>query len=79
MKVLLAGADVAMMASAVLRHGPDLVATVLADVEAWCDEREYDSIEQLKGSVSQRAVSDPAEFERANYVRTLTRYASTFI
>lgn len=79
LKVLLAGADVAMMASALLRHGPDVVVGVLDELEAWCDEREYASIDQLRGSVSQKSVSDPAEFERANYVRTLTRYASTFI
>ncbi len=79
LKVLLAGADVAMMASAMLRHGPDVVVGVLEELEAWCDEREYTSVEQLRGSVSQKAVADPAEFERANYVRTLTRYASTFI
>jgi len=79
LKVLLAGADVAMMASALLRQGPELVADVLAELEAWCDEREYVSIEQLKGSVSQKHVADPAEFERANYVRTLTSYASSFI
>ena len=78
-KVLLAGADVAMVASAILRQGPDLVTVLLDQFEAWCEEHEYDSVEQLKGSVSQQAVRDPAEFERANYVRTLTRYASTFI
>ncbi len=79
LKVLLAGADVAMMASALLHEGPGLVSEVLDELEAWCEERGYDSIEQLKGSVSQRAVADPAQFERANYVRTLTRYASTFL
>ncbi len=77
-KVLLAGADVAMMASALLRDGPDVVAEVTADLQTWLTEREYDSVEQLKGSVSQRNAADPASFERANYVRTLTRYASTF-
>lgn len=78
-KVLLAGADVAMMASALLRQGPDLAAAVLDELEAWCEEHEYDSVEQLRGSVSQQHVADPAEFERANYVRTLTRYSSTFL
>ncbi len=78
-KVLLAGADVAMMASAVLRGGPDVVTQALHELEAWCTEREYESIEQLKGSVSQSTVADPDAFERANYVRTLTRFSSTFL
>lgn len=77
-KLLLAGADVAMMASALLRGGPDVATAVTADLQRWLAEREYDSIAQLKGSVSQRAVADPSAFERANYVKTLTRYANTF-
>jgi dihydroorotate dehydrogenase (fumarate) len=77
-KVLLAGADVAMMTSALLRNGPDHLVEVENGLLRWMLEREYVSIEQLKGSVSQRAVADPAAFERANYIRTLTRYSSTF-
>ncbi len=77
-KVLLVGADVAMMASALLRGGPDVVTTVTDDLQRWLTDREYESVTQLKGSVSQRAVADPTAFERANYVQTLTRYANTF-
>jgi dihydroorotate dehydrogenase (fumarate) len=79
LKVLLAGADVAMMTSALLRHGPDHVTEVLGDVQLWMREREYEGVEQLKGSVSQQHVGDPAAFERANYMHTLTSYASTFV
>jgi dihydroorotate dehydrogenase (fumarate) len=71
LKVLLAGADVAMQASALLQRGPALVGALEAALAAWLEEREYDSIEQLKGSVSQCAAGDPEAFERANYRRTL--------
>jgi dihydroorotate dehydrogenase (fumarate) len=77
-KALLAGADVAMMASALLRHGPGLVATVLADLRSWMAEREYDSVDQLRGSVSARGVADPAAYVRSNYLQALTSYASSF-
>jgi dihydroorotate dehydrogenase (fumarate) len=79
LKVLLAGADVAMTTSALLRNGPEHVRTLNDGVTAWMAERGYASVAQLTGSVSQRAVSDPAAFERANYLETLTRYASTFL
>jgi dihydroorotate dehydrogenase (fumarate) len=71
LKVLLAGADVAMQASALLQRGPALVGPLEDALRRWLDEREYESIEQLKGSVSQRAAADPEAFERANYRRTL--------
>ncbi len=75
LKVLLAGADVAMMASALLQNGPGHAAGVLRDVHAWLEEHEYDSVRQLKGSVSQSGAEDPEAFERANYLKTLHSYA----
>ena len=78
-KVLLAGADVAMMTSSLLQHGPDHVQAVEDRLRAWMVEREYESVAQLRGSVSQINVSDASAFERANYMRTLTSYASTFL
>ncbi len=78
-KVLLAGADVAMMTSALLQHGPDHVQAVEDRLRAWMIEHEYESVSQLRGSVSQVNVGDPDAFERANYMRTLTSYASTFL
>ena len=75
-KALLAGADVAMMASALLRHGPSHVATVLADLRGWMVEREYESVDQLRGSVSARGVADPAAYVRSNYLQALTSYSS---
>ncbi len=76
-KLILAGADVTMMASALLQHGPEHLATVLADVQRWFTERGYDSIGQARGSVSQTNVPDPSAFERANYMKTLVSYAPT--
>lgn len=77
-KVLLAGADVAMMTSALLQNGPRHVADVLDELRAWMVEREYDSVEQLKGSAAAATGPDPEAYERANYVTTLASYSSPF-
>jgi len=74
LKALLAGADVTHMCSALLRHGPDHLAVVLNELELWLQEREYDSISQLKGSISQQHAADPAAFARTNYVDVLESY-----
>jgi dihydroorotate dehydrogenase (fumarate) len=70
-KALMVGADVAMTTSALLRHGPEHVATVERDLRAWMSEHEYESVTELRGSVSTATSHDPAAFERANYLRTL--------
>ena len=76
LKLLLAGADVSMMASALLHEGPGRLTEVLQGVERWLDEHEYESVEQAKGSMSQRNVADPVAFERANYMKALTSYST---
>ncbi len=73
-KVLLAGADVAMLASALLRNGPGHLALIEAELEEWMAEEDYTSVAQLQGSASQQSVFDPSAFERANYLKTLTSY-----
>ncbi len=73
-KALLVGADVACMTSAVLRHGPEHVRTVLDELRVWVQDNEYESIAQLRGSVSSAGAEDPAAFERANYVKVLSSY-----
>ncbi len=73
-KALLAGADVTHLCSALLRRGPGHLAVVLRQLQAWLEEREYDSVEQLKGSVSQATATDSAAFLRANYVSVLDSY-----
>ena len=73
-KSLLAGADVTHMCSALLRRGPDHLAEVLRGLEEWMEEREYESVAQLKGSISQSNATDSSAFLRSNYVRVLESY-----
>ena len=73
-KLLLAGADVTMMTSALLRRGPAHVRQVLGGLGAWLDEHEYLSVREMKGSLSQRTSPDPGAFERANYMRSLVDF-----
>lgn len=75
LKCMMTGAKVAMMASAVLRHGPEHVQTVLRELKAWMELHEYESIQLMQGSMSQRACADPAAFERANYMKVLRSYS----
>ena len=75
MKLLLAGADVVMMASALLKRGPYHAATVLEGVMRWLNEHEYESVTQARGSVSHSTTPDPTAFERSNYMKTLVSYA----
>jgi dihydroorotate dehydrogenase (fumarate) len=70
-KVLLAGADVAMMTSALLHNGLDHLRSVELGLRDWMDRHGYETVDQLRGQLSQRSVPDPATFERANYIRTL--------
>jgi dihydroorotate dehydrogenase (fumarate) len=70
-KVLLAGADVAMMTSALLRNGPDHLRTLEVRLRDWMDGHRYGTVDQFRGRLSQRSVPDPATFERANYIKTL--------
>lgn len=64
-----------MLASSLLRHGPGHVTEVVGGLSAWLAEREYASVEQARGSMSQAACPDPAAFERAQYMRALTSYS----
>ncbi len=75
-KALMVGADVAMMTSALLRHGPGHVARVEAELRTWLTEREYESVDQLRGSASQATVEHPSAFERANYMRTIRSWVA---
>jgi len=76
LKLLLAGADVTMMASALLRNGSSYPRAVLQQITSWMEAHEYESIEQLKGSVSQLHCPDPAQFERGNYMKALISYST---
>jgi dihydroorotate dehydrogenase (fumarate) len=78
LKALLVGADVTMMASALLHEGPTHVATVLDGIETWLTEHDYESVEQMKGSMSMSNVPNPVAFARANYARLITSFASPY-
>ncbi len=71
LKVLMVGADVAMMTSALLGNGPEHVRVVERELRDWMAEHDYESVDQLRGSASQDAIADPSAFERANYAKTL--------
>jgi len=78
LKALLVGADVTMMASALLHEGPGHLTTVLGGIESWLSEHEYESVEQMKGSMSMRNVPNPVAYARANYARLVTSFASPY-
>jgi dihydroorotate dehydrogenase (fumarate) len=68
---MMAGAKVAMMASSLLHNGEQSVSQILRELEAWMIDHEYQSIQQMQGSMSQKSVKEPAAFERANYMKVL--------
>jgi dihydroorotate dehydrogenase (fumarate) len=78
LKLTMAGADATMMCSSLLKHGPKHVTEVLDALDQWMINHEYVSIAQMKGSMSQKSVSDPSAFERANYMKALNQYRENF-
>jgi dihydroorotate dehydrogenase (fumarate) len=76
LKLLMAGADVTMLCSALMRHGIGHLRTVEQEMTTWMEEHEYTSVEQLKGSLSQRHCPDPAAFERAQYMRAVGTFSA---
>jgi dihydroorotate dehydrogenase (fumarate) len=73
-KAAMAGASVAMTTSSLLQKGLEHAGRILKEAEAWMAAHEYDSIRQMQGSMSQKAVAEPAAFERANYMKALQSY-----
>lgn len=76
LKALLAGADVVHLCSVLLKQGAGRISEILAELEHWLVEHDYESVSQLKGSVSQQHAIDPSAYERANYVQVLDSYSS---
>ncbi len=74
LKSMMSGADAVEMVSAILENGVEHIQKTLQDLESWMINKEYDSIEQMKGSISLSHTSNPAAYERANYMRVLTDY-----
>ena len=73
-KALMAGSQVAMMTSALVHEGAGHAAKVLEEMTGWMKAREYTSVDQMRGALSQKGVANPAAFERANYLQVLTRF-----
>ena len=74
LKVMMAGGKIAMICSELLMNGVGRITEMLGGIENWMEEKEYDSIEMMQGSMSQKACGEPAAFERANYMKTLQSY-----
>lgn len=75
-KLLLAGADVTMLCSVLLKRGIDYLREIEIEMREWMEEHEFESVGQLKGSMSQLKYPDPAAFERAQYIRALRTYTA---
>lgn len=74
LKAMMAGAKATMVASEFLRNGIGRASELLESVEIWMVDHEYESIQQMQGSMSQKSVADPAAFERANYMKVLDSF-----
>jgi dihydroorotate dehydrogenase (fumarate) len=79
LKLLMAGADVTMLCSVLLRRGIEHIRVMEREMREWMEEHEYESVEQLKGSMSQKNCPDPSAFERAQYMRALSTYPAADI
>jgi dihydroorotate dehydrogenase (fumarate) len=77
-KLLLVGADVCMITSTLLRHGVEYVSEMLKAMQDWLDAKEYESVEQLKGSMSYGNCSDSGNYERANYMKAIVSYTGAY-
>ena len=73
-KMILAGASVAMITSVLLKRGVDHIGAMLSEFQQWMEVHEYSSVTQMKGSMSCKSVAEPAAYERANYMKTLQSY-----
>lgn len=77
LKMLMAGADVTMLCSTLIRHGPRQIGIVERDLVAWMEEHEYSSVTQLKGSMSQKNCAEPSAFERAQDMRAISQFSTS--
>jgi len=73
-KMLMVGANVAMLCSSLLKHGINHVRNIENHMKEWMVEKEYNSITELQGSMSQKKIADPGKFERAQYMKAITKY-----
>jgi len=73
-KMLMVGADVTQLCSVLMRHGIKQIATIEHDLRVWLEQHEYESVKQLKGSLSQKNCEDPSAYERAQYMRAISTF-----
>jgi dihydroorotate dehydrogenase (fumarate) len=78
LKMLMAGANVTMMTSTLLRYGIRHISKVLEEMIVWMEAHEYESVQLMQGSMSQKAVAEPAAFERANYIKALHSFRNAY-
>jgi len=78
-KYVMAGADAVMTTSALLRNGVGHLTTLVDGLKIWMEKRQYSSVAQMKGSMSQLKVANPSAFERANYIKVLQSYKSDYV
>ena len=74
LKAMMSGADAVQMVTSLIQNGPNHIESVLKNLVEWMEEKEYISVEQMKGSISLHHTSNPAAYQRANYMRILTDY-----
>ncbi len=77
-KYIMAGADVVMATSSLLKNGVGHISKLVADLGAWMEAHEYESIKQMKGIMSHKSVADPTAFERANYIKMLEKFKAEY-
>jgi dihydroorotate dehydrogenase (fumarate) len=77
LKMLMAGANVTMLCSVLLKHGIEHIRVIEQEMSQWMTEHEYESVHQLQGSMSQIHCADPSAFERAQYMRAISQYSAT--
>ncbi|HID23718.1 MAG TPA: hypothetical protein EYP14_15155 [Planctomycetaceae bacterium] len=76
LKALLVGADAVMMATTLLRHGTGTLKTLRNELQSWLEEKEYESVDQLKGSMSIRNCPDSSALQRSNYMQALVSFTT---
>jgi dihydroorotate dehydrogenase (fumarate) len=74
LKMLMVGADVTCLCSVLMRHGIKQIAVIEKEMATWLEQHEYESVKQLKGSLSQKNCEDPSAFERAQYMRAISTF-----
>jgi dihydroorotate dehydrogenase (fumarate) len=75
LKLVMAGADVVHVCGSILKHGPSRITEIRHGLATWLEEHDYESLDQARGSLSQRTCPEPAAFERANYMKVIHRYS----